>query len=79
MRKKVVFIFFILALLASYNVDAQCAMCKAVAESNSGAGGSVANGLNSGILYLMVFPYLMMGVVAFLWYRHNKKTRTPQS
>ncbi|NVK26956.1 MAG: hypothetical protein HWE14_02865 [Flavobacteriia bacterium] len=79
MRRKVVLLFFVLALIASQSADAQCAMCKAVAESNSGSGGSVANGLNSGILYLMVFPYLMMGGVAFLWYRHNKKTRTPQS
>src|SRR5690606_28369818 len=57
------------------DVDAQCAMCKAVAESNGAAGGSVANGLNGGILYLMAFPYLLGIGVIYLWYRHNKKMK----
>lgn len=62
-------------LVVSVAANAQCAMCKAVAESNSGAGGGIASGLNEGILYLMAFPYIMMAIVATLWYRHNKKTK----
>jgi len=64
------FVLFIAITQAGY---AQCSMCKAVAESNLNGGGATAIGLNNGIMYLMVFPYLLIAGVAFLWYR-NKKT-----
>jgi uncharacterized protein (DUF58 family) len=35
----------------------------------------IANGLNGGILYLFVFPYLAVAVVGYLWYRNSKKLR----
>jgi len=40
--------------------NSQCAMCRIVAESSQDAGGSIANGLNTGILYLMLFPYILI-------------------
>ena len=54
---------------------AQCAMCKAVAETDADGGGTAALGLNTGILYLMAFPYLLIGTVGFFWYRHQKKLK----
>lgn len=53
--------------------EAQCAMCKAIAETSQAGGSSVADGLNSGIMYLMAFPYLLMGVVGYAIYRHKKQ------
>lgn len=47
-------------------------MCKAVAESSTETGSTVATGLNGGILYLMIFPYLILGVVSYAIYRHRK-------
>lgn len=55
--------------------DAQCAMCKAVAETDANQGGTAAAGLNEGILYLMVFPYLILGAVAYAIYRHKKQAK----
>ncbi len=52
---------------------AQCAMCKATAESGQAAGSAEAVGLNAGILYLMAIPYVLMAVVAIVWYRSHKK------
>jgi hypothetical protein len=60
-------IFFLLPEISL----AQCAMCKAVAESSSG--NTAAKGLNNGILFLMFIPYLMMGVVAISWYFYKRK------
>ncbi|TVQ77072.1 MAG: hypothetical protein EA358_07685 [Flavobacteriales bacterium] len=60
----------ILSLLPELGL-AQCAMCKAVAESSSGS--TAAKGLNNGILFLMFIPYLMMGVVAVSWYFYKRK------
>lgn len=76
MAKKIsLFVFLLLGLALSSDVNAQCAMCKAVAESNAAAGGGEAAGLNYGIMWLMAFPYLMMVTVGVLWYRHNKRTK----
>ena len=71
MQKNKLFIYvsvFIIMLL-NQQVKAQCAMCKAVVESNLKEGGSVGAGLNHGILYLMAMPYvaaLLFGVFYFL-------------
>lgn len=35
-------------------------MCKTTAESDLESGGSIATGLNTGILYLMAIPYIML-------------------
>jgi hypothetical protein len=45
-------------------------MCKAVLESGDI---SLAEGVNDGITYLMVFPYLLIGVLLFTLYKYKKK------
>lgn len=56
--------------------NAQCAMCKAVVE---GGNPEEAEGLNSGILYLMIFPYILVGALFFIIIRYkiagNKKSK----
>jgi hypothetical protein len=43
------------------DVSAQCAMCKQAAETSLKSDpNSLARGLNSGILYLMAVPYVMI-------------------
>ena len=62
---------FILIADASF---AQCSMCKAVLESNMESGeSSLGKGINDGIMYLMIFPYLLAIVVGYLLYKHMKK------
>ena len=31
-----------------------------------------AQGLNSGILYLMAMPFVIVGVIGFRWWKNNK-------
>ena len=62
-------------LVMPFDSVAQCAMCKAVAESSTETGSTVATGLNAGILYLMIFPYLIIGAVSYAIYRHRKAQR----
>lgn len=45
----------------------QCAMCRAVLESD--ASGQAAKGINNGIVYLMIFPYLLVGAVGYAVYK----------
>lgn len=68
MRQRIFpFLLFALLMLAPDAVLAQgCAMCKAVVESEQGNGRifggeqAVGRGLNTGILYLMAVPYLLL-------------------
>jgi len=68
MKKKIVaFFFFFFALITMH---AQCAMCRAVLESEEGQ--KAAEGVNNGIVYLMIIPYLIVGVFIFYFYRKYK-------
>lgn len=49
----------------------QCAMCRAVLEK--GADAETAKSLNDGIVYLMVVPYILVGVVGYAVYRQFYK------
>lgn len=62
----------LLCLLFTYGVDAQCPMCRMSAESNLKNGGTAAAGLNKGIIYLLIGPYIMISTVAFLWFRNRR-------
>jgi hypothetical protein len=80
---RIVFLLmFTLGVLLTYNVQAQCPMCKANVESAMKAGNKtgkkVGMGLNAGILTLLSMPYAVFGIVGVLWYRnsrYNKKKR----
>lgn len=67
-------VFLIIGLtLFSIQSYAQCAMCRATLENNVSNGEiGIASKLNFGIMYLFVMPYLLVAVIAFLWYRNRK-------
>lgn len=69
------FLMICLAIvLSSIDVSAQCAMCRASLENNVSNGNiGIAAGINFGIMYLFVAPYLVIGLIAFFWYRTSKK------
>ncbi len=67
-------LLLLLIFVVSIDGSAQCAMCKAVVESNLQSGETIAKNINNGILYLMAVPYLAMAVVGYLVYKHYKKT-----
>ena len=71
-RKTILLFMFSLFTLDIY---AQCAMCKAVVESNLESGNSIGSGLNDGILYLMSVPYLAILFFSIFWYFQNKKIK----
>jgi len=75
MRNK--FLILITLFLLPGILQAQCAMCRAVLESSDSK--AAAEGINQGILYLMVFPYLLIGGIAFFIYRAFKSKKKPLS
>ena len=66
MKKALLSILFLFFLQMA---NAQCAMCKAVVESGDQ---TMAEGINNGITYLMVFPYILIGVLFYFIYRYKK-------
>jgi TRAP-type C4-dicarboxylate transport system permease large subunit len=61
-----------LMLVANFHVIAQCPMCRMSLESNLKNGGSAGQGFNAGILLLLATPYLLVGGIAFVWFRNRK-------
>lgn len=67
--------FFFSMLLSLQQTMAQCAMCRTTLENNvsQGEGLAMGAGLNTGILLLFFAPYVVVGIVAFLWYKKSKE------
>ncbi|MBT3742708.1 MAG: hypothetical protein HOC83_06815 [Polaribacter sp.] len=72
MLKKRIYTFFLLIFFTVKSTYSQCAMCKAVVENGDV---SMAEGVNNGITYLMVFPYLLIGVLFYTIYRYKKQAK----
>lgn len=56
---------------SAISAEAQCAMCRAVLESEADL--SQAKGVNNGIVYLMMIPYILVAITGFYIYKTYKK------
>lgn len=65
-------ITFLIVLIFALESNAQCAMCKAVVENGDI---EMAEGINSGITYLMIFPYLLVAVLAYVLFKYKKRAK----
>lgn len=68
-------VFTLCLLLIVGTALAQCPMCGEAARTSLKEGNTTAKGLNAGILYLLLGPYLMVMTGAILWYRKRKKAK----
>ncbi|NOU38459.1 MAG: hypothetical protein HOO89_09010 [Ferruginibacter sp.] len=66
MKKITLLLHFILITNA---LLAQCSMCTKTAQQ---LGEKPALGLNYGILYLMLTPFIIVGFVAWRWWKANR-------
>ncbi|MDO5988348.1 hypothetical protein Q4Q39_13120 [Flavivirga amylovorans] len=65
MKSKI--LFFVFSFLFFLETNAQCAMCRAVLESEEGQ--TAAEGINDGIVYLMAIPYILVGGLGYFIYK----------
>jgi hypothetical protein len=74
MKKLMLLFVLIVVILVVFSPDmaAQCPMCKMSAESNLRDGGTAGKGLNTGILYMLALPYILISTLGYLWYRNRK-------
>lgn len=73
MYKKTLYIILFLFLISLLDAEAQCAMCRAVLESDEDT--SKAEGINKGIVYLMAFPYILVSIIGFIIYKNRQKLK----
>jgi hypothetical protein len=66
--KKIVFILFLVFLMTQ--VGAQCSICTKTASQ---LGEGPARGLNAGVIYLMLTPFALIGVIGYRWWRREKQ------
>lgn len=69
-------LFLTVSLVSGLTVQsvAQCAMCRTQLENNVSNGDpGIAAGINTGILYLLVMPYLSILVIGYFWYKSSRK------
>ena len=74
--KKFFLILMIAGFLFAFNqVNAQCSICTKTASQ---LGEKAGKGLNLGILYLMLTPFTVAGIVALKVFRQEKKLNAPK-
>lgn len=68
-------LLFVLLIISNASTYAQCAMCKTSVESDLNNGGSIGKELNTGILYLMTLPYIILMLGAYFFFKKQIDAR----
>ena len=81
--KKSIYIGFLIILVmmivSPSFADAQCAMCNATASTATENNKESALALNSGILFLMAIPYLLLTSILVIWLRFRRQKKREQA
>jgi hypothetical protein len=64
-----IFSIFMVCILIYSGAEAQCAMCTKTASQ---LGEKPALGMNQGILYLMGAPFMIVGFIAYRWWKNQQ-------
>lgn len=72
-------VFFLVLSFILFSVDqvsAQCAMCRSTLENNFSNGNpGPGAGINTGILYLLVLPYLAIITLGYFWFKSSRNAQ----
>ncbi|HEA21514.1 MAG TPA: hypothetical protein ENH87_11400 [Pricia antarctica] len=74
MKKTIVSLLIVTLLCVPQVSEAQCAMCRAVLQSDGNT--AAAEGINNGIVYLMAIPYIAIAVLFYFVFRKIKTKTT---
>lgn len=70
--KQIVAILLVIFFMA-IGAPATTAQCSVCTKSVQQLGERPAKALNTGILYLMFAPFLIVGVIGYRWWKNNKR------
>ena len=69
MKTKHILLLLVALTVSAAESAAQCAMCTKTAQQ---LGEKPAEGMNSGILYLMLMPFAIVGFIAYRWWKNQR-------
>jgi hypothetical protein len=73
---KTVVLSLAILVLNVISAAAQCAMCRSTLENNFSNGNpGIGAGINTGILYLLVLPYLAVFVLGYFWFKSSRNAK----
>lgn len=79
MRKFHIVLGFFLVVITPVISYSQCSMCRTQLENNvSNGDAGIAAGINTGILYLLSMPYLIVLVLGYFWYKTSRRNASTQ-
>lgn len=70
--KKCSLLLFVLMMLLTVNLSAVQAQCSICTKTAAQLGEKPARSLNSGIVYLMLTPFAIVGVIGYKWWKNEK-------
>jgi len=70
---KILLLVILLSTAAVTAVTAQCSICTKTASQ---LGEKPARSLNSGIIYLMLTPFAIVGFIGYNWWKNEKQNNT---
>jgi len=81
MRKLLIFFWTVFVAISLPTIGVgQCAMCRTQLENNvSNGDAGIAAGINTGILYLLVMPYLCIMIIGYFWYKNSRRNASTKS
>ncbi|HRG39446.1 MAG TPA: hypothetical protein PK289_13015 [Bacteroidia bacterium] len=68
MKRKATVLILLFLVYTVYGYAQGCSVCRQAA-ADDGANGGISKGLNSGILYLMTIPYLVIMTGAYFFFK----------
>lgn len=75
MKRVIILLLLMVFVFASQELQAQCAMCTAVADEAMKQGSSQGAGINKAVLYMFLMPYLIVATIGFIWWRKQVKAK----
>ncbi len=79
MKRISVLLLLIAFLFATQELQAQCAMCTAVADEAMKQGSAQGAGINKAVLYMFLMPYLIVATIGFIWWRKRVKAKQEEN
>lgn len=74
-RLMIILMVSLLFFTVNYS-EAQCSICTKTAMQ---LGEKSATGMNSGVVYLMLAPFAVVGYIGFRWWKNEKEFENDQS
>jgi hypothetical protein len=70
--KKILLILLFTFCISFFTYEITNAQCSICAKTTQQMGEKPAKGFNSGIIYLMLTPFAIVGFVGYRWWKNNK-------